>query len=157
MSTLHCDGSLSGDKVGFGGLIRNGSGDPIVAYAGLGEDLCVLSMELLAILKGISLCIDKGFHEVSFKSDSKLAIDILNGENIGPWKIQTTKRKILTKSRLLRTKEFVHVWREQNQPADFMASFPSGPSGILWEPRSFSPKLSILIKKDKEFVTYYRM
>ncbi|XP_043697269.1 uncharacterized protein LOC122648066 [Telopea speciosissima] len=79
MVALHCDGSLANDKASFGGLIRDGCGDPIAAYAGLGEDLSVLSMELKAIYKGISLCIEKGLYDVSVRSDSKLAVDILNG------------------------------------------------------------------------------
>ncbi|XP_043696884.1 uncharacterized protein LOC122647588 [Telopea speciosissima] len=168
MVALHCDGSLSDDKAGFGGLIRDDSGDPLAAFVGIGDDLSVLSMELMAIYRGISLCVDKGFYDVSIRSNSKLAADILNGVIIGPWQILTLKSKIHIKARqkskkknikarLLRSKEFIHAWREQNQPADFMASFPTDPSGILWEPESFPPELAILIKQDKEFVTYYRM
>ncbi|XP_043697446.1 uncharacterized protein LOC122648277 [Telopea speciosissima] len=157
MVALHCDGSLADDKASFGGLIRDGCGDPIAAYAGLGEDLSVLSMEFKAIYKGISLCIEKGLYDVSVRSDSKLAVDILNGQITGPWQILILKSKILSKFRLLRSKELVHIWREQNQPADFMASLPTVPSGTYWEPESFPPELTILIKKDKELVTYYRM
>ncbi|XP_043697430.1 uncharacterized protein LOC122648259 [Telopea speciosissima] len=157
MVALHCDGSLSDDKASFGGLIRDDSGDPLAAFAGIGEDLSVLSMELMAIYRGISLCVDKGFYDVSIRSDSKLAVDILNGVITRPWQILTLKSKIQIKARLLRSKEFIHVWREQNQPADFMASIPTDPSGILWEPKSFPPELAILIKQDKEFVTNYRM
>ncbi|XP_043721013.1 uncharacterized protein LOC122668526 [Telopea speciosissima] len=69
MVALHCDGSLADDKASFGGLICDGCGDPIAAYAGLGEDLLVLSMELKAIYKGISLCIEKGLYDVSVRSD----------------------------------------------------------------------------------------
>ncbi|XP_043697217.1 uncharacterized protein LOC122648001 [Telopea speciosissima] len=157
MVALHCDGSLSDDKAGFGGLIRDDSGDPLAAFASIGEDLSVLSMKLMAIYRGISLCVDKGFYDVPIRSDLKLAVDILNGVITGPWQILTLKSKIQIKARLLRSKEFIHVWREQNQPADFMASIPIDPSEILWEPESFPPELAILIKQDKEFVTYYRM
>ncbi|XP_043697111.1 uncharacterized protein LOC122647869, partial [Telopea speciosissima] len=150
MVALHCDGSLADDKASFGGLIRDGCGDPIAAYAGQGEDLSVLSMEFKAIYKGISLCIEKGLYDVSVRSDSKLAVDILNGQITGPWQILILKSKILSKFRLLRSKELVHVWREQNQPADFMASLPTDPSGTYWEPESFPLELTILIKKDKE-------
>ncbi|XP_043697079.1 uncharacterized protein LOC122647842, partial [Telopea speciosissima] len=150
MVALHCDGSLADDKASFGGLIRDGCGDPIAAYAGLGEDLSVLSMEFKAIYKGISLCIEKGLYDVSVRLDSKLAVDILNGQITGPWQILILKSKILSKFRLLRSKELVHVWREQNQPADFMASLPTDPSGTYWELESFPLELTILIKKDKE-------
>ncbi|XP_043717558.1 uncharacterized protein LOC122665470 [Telopea speciosissima] len=152
MVALHCDGSLADDKASFGGLIRDGCGDPIAAYAGQGEDLSVLSMEFKAIYKGISLCIEKGLYDVSVRSDSKLAVDILNGQITGPWQILILKSKILSKFRLLRSKELVHVWREQNQPADFMASLPTDPSGTYWELESFPLELTILIKKDKELV-----
>ncbi|XP_043696713.1 uncharacterized protein LOC122647354 [Telopea speciosissima] len=124
-------------QAGFGGLIRDDSGDPLAAFAGIGEDLSVLSMELMTIYRGISLCVDKGFYDVSIRSDSKLAVDILNGVITGPWQILTLKSKIQIKARLLRSKEFIHVWREQNQPADFMASIPTDPSGI----GSLSPSL----------------
>ncbi|XP_043697497.1 uncharacterized protein LOC122648333 [Telopea speciosissima] len=109
MVALHCDGSLSDDKAGFGGLICDDSGDPLAAFAGIGEDLSVLSMELMAIYKGMSLCVDKGFYDVSIRSDSKLAVNILNGVITGPWQILTLKSKIQIKAMLLRSKEFIHV------------------------------------------------
>ncbi|XP_043717559.1 uncharacterized protein LOC122665471 [Telopea speciosissima] len=52
--SLHCDGSLSDGRAAFGGVIRNAIGQPVAAFANQGLELCILSMELAAIHRGIS-------------------------------------------------------------------------------------------------------
>ncbi|XP_043697062.1 uncharacterized protein LOC122647823, partial [Telopea speciosissima] len=83
-------------------------GDPVLAYMGKGVETSVLSMELLAIHRGVALCLERNLQHVSIRSDSKLAVEII-----------TVRR----------------VWRELNQPADFIASIDcEGRETILYPP-----------------------
>ncbi|XP_043697031.1 uncharacterized protein LOC122647780 [Telopea speciosissima] len=154
--SLHCDGSLSDGRAAFGGVIRNAIGQPVAAFANQGLELCILSMELVAIHRGISLCIERGILDVSIRSDSKLAIDTISGKVVGPWKVQPLKSRILALANDLRMKEFTHVWREQNRPADFMAAVPCDSYGVVWDPGDFPPALIHYLEQDSDFVTYYR-
>ncbi|XP_043697076.1 uncharacterized protein LOC122647840 [Telopea speciosissima] len=154
--SLHCDGSLSDGRAAFGGVIRNAIGQPVAAFSNQGLELCILSMELAAIHRGISLCIERGILDVSIISDSKLAIDTISGKVVGPWKVQPLKSRILALANDLRMKEFTHVWREQNRPADFMVCSPCDSYGVVWDPGDFPPALIHYLKQDSDFVTYYR-
>ncbi|XP_043697406.1 uncharacterized protein LOC122648222 [Telopea speciosissima] len=156
MTALHCDGSLTADRASYGGIIRDDTGAAIMAYAGKGDDNSVLGMELLAILGGVTLYIQKDLLRVSIRSDSKLAADILNGIVSCPWSLQTLKVRITSLMEQLQRKEIRHVWRELNQPADFVAAIDTGDGeSFLYRP-NFPPDLVELIKNDSDRKTYFR-
>ncbi|XP_043687599.1 uncharacterized protein LOC122638815 [Telopea speciosissima] len=134
MAVLHCEGSLMADRASYGGIIRDAAGIAIIAYAGKGDDSSVLGMELYAILKGVDLCIQKNLLRVSIRSDSKLAVDILNGNH----------------------REVRHVWRELNQPADFMAAMDTGDGEVVLCPPDFPQELVELLKDDFDCKVYFR-
>ncbi|XP_043694119.1 uncharacterized protein LOC122644799 [Telopea speciosissima] len=142
---LHCDGSLLADTASYGGLIRNTIGDPILAFAGKREDASVLSMELLAILRGVSLCLEKDLLNVSIRSNSKLAVDILNGKIICPWSVQVLKSRIISLFDQLHRKEIQHAWREVNQPADYVAAIDVGNGESILYPLDLPRELLDLI------------
>ncbi|XP_042521311.1 uncharacterized protein LOC122094776 [Macadamia integrifolia] len=157
MIALHCDGSLKLDKGYYGGIIRDNKGEPILAYAGIGHFASVLHMELLAIFRGITLCIEKNFTKVSIKLDSKLVVDMLNGVIQGPWDTQVIKRRILQLTKYFALIEFKHVWRELNRPADYMASLELPSEEILIMPTRFPNDLKVFVEEDAAHMVYYRV
>ncbi|XP_043697276.1 uncharacterized protein LOC122648074 [Telopea speciosissima] len=156
MTALHCDGSLTADRASYGGIIHDDTGAAIMAYAGKGDDNSVLGMELLAILRGVTLCIQKDLFRVSIRSDSKLAVDILNGIVSCPWSLQALKVRITSLMEQLQRKEIRHVWRELNQPADFVAAIDTRDGESFFYPPDLPLHLVELIKNDSDHKTYFR-
>ncbi|XP_043696885.1 uncharacterized protein LOC122647590 [Telopea speciosissima] len=153
---LHCDGSLTADRTSYGGVIRDDTGTAILAYMGKGEDNLIVGMELLAIFRRVTLCIGNGLHRVSIRSDSKLAVDILNGSVKCPWNMQVLKAYIISLFGQLQRLEIHHVWRELNQPADFVVAIDIGDEESFFFPPDFPPRLVELIKDDSNRKTYFR-
>ncbi|XP_043725708.1 uncharacterized protein LOC122672274 [Telopea speciosissima] len=152
MTPLHCDGSLTANRASYGGIIRDDTGAAIMAFVGKGEDNSVLGMELFPILREVTLCIENGLHRVSFRSDSKLAEDILNGSVNYPWNMQVLKDRIISLLGQLQHKEIRHVWRELNQSADFVAAIDTGDEESIF----YLPDLVELIKDDSYRKTNFR-
>ncbi|XP_043696676.1 uncharacterized protein LOC122647317 [Telopea speciosissima] len=140
----------------MGGLIRHSNGDPILAFVGKGVEPSVLAMELLAIHRGVALCLDKGYHNISIRSDSKLAVDIITGTFSYPWNVYVLKCQICSLLNHLTHLEVKHVWRELNQSADFVASNDSGDVESILYPRDFPEDLMRLIHDDIDRKTYFR-
>ncbi|XP_043697398.1 uncharacterized protein LOC122648214 [Telopea speciosissima] len=156
MTVLHCDGSLTVDRASYGGIICDATGAAIMAFVGNGDNNSVLSMELYAILRGVSFCVQNSQLQVSIRSDSKLAVDILNGVVSCPWNMQTLRDRISSIFHHLQRKEIKHVWREINQPADFIASMDTGDGEVIIYPPDFPPELVELIKNDYDRKVYFR-
>ncbi|XP_043696683.1 uncharacterized protein LOC122647324 [Telopea speciosissima] len=156
MIALHCDGSLTADRAAYGGLIRDDTGAVILAYVGKGDDDSVLGMELLPILRGVTLCIQNDFRRVSIRFDSKLVVDILNGTICCPWSMQVLKGRISSLLEQLQRKEIRHVWREVNQPTDFIAAFDAGDGESILLPLDFPPELVEMIRDDADRKPYFR-
>ncbi|XP_043697167.1 uncharacterized protein LOC122647943 [Telopea speciosissima] len=157
MVALHCDGSLSADRAAYGGIIRHATGDPILAYVGKGVETLVLCMELLAIHRGVALCLERDLQSVSIRSDSKLAVDIITGAVSCPWSVYVLKCQISSLLTQLTHLEVRHVWRELNQPADFVASIDSGDGETIIYPPNFPEDLMRLIHDDTNRKTYFRI
>ncbi|XP_043696652.1 uncharacterized protein LOC122647297 [Telopea speciosissima] len=156
MAVLHCDGSLTADRASYGGIIRDDAGVAIMAYAGKGDINSVLGMELFAILKGVTFCIQRNLLRVSIRSDSKLAVDILNGAVDCPWSMQILMDRIATLLQQLQRKEIKHVWRELNQLADFIAAMDTGDGEAIFNPLDFPQDLVELVKNDSDGKVFLR-
>ncbi|XP_042486657.1 uncharacterized protein LOC122066892 [Macadamia integrifolia] len=156
MWALHCDGSLTHDRAGYGGIIRDSRGQSILAFAGKGVVRSVLYMELMAMLKGVDLCKKLNLLRISVRSDSNVAVDIINGQVEGPWEIQTLKSKILHLLKEFERKEIIHVWRESNSPADFMATYDTGDGEANIRPEDFPQDLQSLVDLDASRTVYFR-
>ncbi|XP_042509212.1 uncharacterized protein LOC122084853 [Macadamia integrifolia] len=156
MYALYCDGSLTQDRADYGGIIREKSGQLILAYAGKGMTKSVLCMDLIATSKGVRLCKDLDILHISIRSDSKLTVDIINGIVEGPWEIQTLKSKILHLLMEFERKEIIHVWREVNSPADFVATYDTGEDGITLWLEDFPQDLQSLVDMDARHTVYFR-
>ncbi|KAJ1383082.1 Ribonuclease H domain [Sesbania bispinosa] len=79
---LNVDGSALGNPglAGFGGLLRDGSGNWLKGfYGGIGVSE-ILHAELLAIKHGLELAWSEGYRNVIVWSDSQLALDLIDKE-----------------------------------------------------------------------------
>ncbi|XP_042486843.1 uncharacterized protein LOC122067060 [Macadamia integrifolia] len=156
MWALHCDGSLTHDRASYGGIIRDSSGQLIMAFVRKGVVRSVLYMELMAMLKGADLCKKLNLLHISVRSDSKVAVVIINGQVEGPWEIQTLKSKILHLLKEFGRKEIIHVWRESNSPTDFMASYDTRDGETNIRPKDFPQDLQSLVDLDANHTAYFR-
>ena len=94
--------------------------------------------------------------KVSVRSDSMLAVDMVNQKINGPWVDQPVRSSIIDLLGRISHKEVRHVWREINQPADYMASVQLSSDFLLWRPPDFSSDLVGLIGADKEKKVVFR-
>ncbi|XP_043714585.1 uncharacterized protein LOC122662945 [Telopea speciosissima] len=156
MTVLQCDASLTAERASYGGIIRDDTGSAIMAFAVKGDDNSVPGMELYAILRGVTFCIQQNHLRVSIRSDSKLAVDILNGTVSCPWSMHPLKDSITTLFEQLHHKEIRHVWRELNQPADFIAAMDIGDGEVTLYPPDFPQDLVELIKNDSDRKVFFR-
>ncbi|MQL83200.1 hypothetical protein Taro_015679 [Colocasia esculenta] len=88
---LNVDGAYkmgSGIAAG-GGILRNGNGDIIFAFAARYYDIhSSLEAEALALRDGISLCCERGVKEFHIESDSLVLVQIMKGDYACPCKIR---------------------------------------------------------------------
>ncbi|KAJ1388142.1 Ribonuclease H domain [Sesbania bispinosa] len=125
---INIDGSVMDHKAGFGGIIRGTDGGWIHGFYGHLGEKDILYAELIAILKGLSLCWDLNFRNVKCMSDSLLAVTLIN--NGVP--IFHQYAAIISNIQALISRDWEisvnHVFRKGNQAADFLAKLGSANS-----------------------------
>ncbi|XP_028554237.1 uncharacterized protein LOC114580537 [Dendrobium catenatum] len=129
---LNSDGSVDNYSAGFGGLIRDSSGKVIVAFAGPLPPCMVIYAELMGLLKGLNICIKRGFIYVEIEVDALNVIQIINSTHISYPQFFYLIREI--KSALSNLNfTLAHLLREGNACADALAKLGS----TLEEEREF--------------------
>ncbi|KAL0413166.1 UNVERIFIED_CONTAM: hypothetical protein Sradi_1518300 [Sesamum radiatum] len=119
---LNCDGASKGNPGPFGAgrLVRNDRGRLILAFYEFFGDQTNTYAELYGVVRGLQLAWEKGCHNVWVEVDAMAVLQIIKSEK-GDWRLQSQ----LTRIRMLKRKLnlcFTHVYREANQPADFLAN-----------------------------------
>ncbi|KAJ1440044.1 Ribonuclease H domain [Sesbania bispinosa] len=74
---LNIDGSVRGNKAGFGGLVRNNVGKWQLGFFGHLGEKDILFAELTAILRGLHICWEKDFKNVQCWSDSQTTVNLI--------------------------------------------------------------------------------
>ncbi|XP_020412737.1 uncharacterized protein LOC109947231 [Prunus persica] len=122
-SKLNIDGSRvsASGCIAAGGIIRNSEGSWIAGFSanlGHGE---VLVAEAWALYYGLNLAWQMGLRQITVNSDSALVVDMVNGEWVDshPMSVLLTKCRELLKSQW--NCSILHVYRETNFAADFLA------------------------------------
>ncbi|KAI0524295.1 hypothetical protein KFK09_003661 [Dendrobium nobile] len=129
---LNSDGSVDNFSAGFGGIIRDSFGKVIVAFAGPLPPCMVIYAELMGLLKGLNICIKRGFIYVEIEVDALNVIQIINSTHISYPQFFYLIREI--KSALSNLNfTLAHLLREGNACADALAKLGS----TLEEEREF--------------------
>ncbi|KAJ1379445.1 Ribonuclease H domain [Sesbania bispinosa] len=121
---LNTDGSRSSSsqRLGFGGVIRNDSGDWIIGFSGNGGTGYILKAELLAIFHGLSLSWDRGYRKIICESDSLEAAKLIGSATMSSFHEHAI---LLANIIALLQRDWTvyvkHTYREANFAADFFA------------------------------------
>lgn len=97
---------------GYGGLLRNDEGNPIVGYAGTSNNLHVLWLEMFSLYRGLVIAIERGAGNLCIYMDSQLGVDIIRNVIRCPWRVLSIKRRIEGSLQRLTNVRIQHVWRE---------------------------------------------
>ncbi|KAF6155254.1 hypothetical protein GIB67_019780 [Kingdonia uniflora] len=82
---LNTDGSVKGDRDGYGGLARVTNGDCILSYSGRGPPVSMVYQEMKLIKRGLQLCIERGVKHIQVTTDSELMIAYIKRQKKPPW------------------------------------------------------------------------
>ncbi|XP_071921377.1 uncharacterized protein [Coffea arabica] len=104
---------------GGGGLLRDSAGQVLVAFSAYLGEATSLHAEVLAMVKGVQVCLGKGFLPRVVQSDSKLLIDILQRRCLCPWSV---RREVVQIWHLVEGVQFEHCYREANKVADILSN-----------------------------------
>ncbi|KAG6469541.1 hypothetical protein ZIOFF_070470 [Zingiber officinale] len=119
---LNTDGSSRGNpgESSYGAIVRDHSGQVVVARQGVLGEGSNIRAELMAILRGLELCVDRQLSPIWLESDSLVALHIIRSSGIS-WEF---REEILRIRRLVRQYgvRCTHIYREGNAAADFLAN-----------------------------------
>ncbi|KAG6472994.1 hypothetical protein ZIOFF_066901 [Zingiber officinale] len=119
---LNTDGSSRGNpgESAYGAIVRDHSGQVVVARQGVLGEGSNIRAELMAILRGLELCVDRQLSPIWLESDSLVALHIIRSSGIS-WEF---REEILRIRRLVRQHgvRCTHIYREGNAAADFLAN-----------------------------------
>ncbi|KAK4721889.1 hypothetical protein R3W88_012122 [Solanum pinnatisectum] len=120
---LNTDGCSKGSpgSAGGGGILRDDSGFPIMAYSDYYGDYTNNVAESNAILQEMQWCITNGYKNVDIESDSMIIINMINDHSNVNCHIVYLIGQINSLKRNGNYK-FQHCYREVNNLADYLAN-----------------------------------
>ena len=120
--TLNTDGCSKGNPgcSGGGGILRDASGRPILAFSAFFGIRSSLHAEALAMLTGLRMCVKQGFVRVDLQSDSQVLVGIIQRRLQSPWQIRTEIEQIWDLT--VAVARVSHCYRETNRVADILAN-----------------------------------
>lgn len=142
---------------GYGGLVWNCDGKPLLGYTGMFEQKLVVWLEMFALFHGLVVAKNLGITKLRVNLDSKVEIDIVNNKRKCPWRVLSLKEKITNALKEFEHTDIYHVWREANQPVDILSNWATSPDEQLLYPEVFSPSLVEAICKDVNQHVYARL
>ncbi|XP_057428588.1 uncharacterized protein LOC130722016 [Lotus japonicus] len=132
---FNVDGSTldSPGQSGIGGVLRNHDGVAVGYFALKVGEMWAYEAEVLAIYQALLFCQQFNFKTVVIESDSTLAVGWVGNSDRRPWKLYQILSKIDWLISEVNCLGVVHVLREANEVADFLAK--SGRDGrvTLWQ------------------------
>ncbi|XP_042965908.1 uncharacterized protein LOC122299590 [Carya illinoinensis] len=148
---LNVDGSSLGNpgQMGAGGIIRDDKGRMMWAYAKEMEVGTNNEAELRALYYGLKYCKDLALEKIEIEVDSLLVANWLRGGRCSIWYLEDYWEEIQD---ILNTLVFkvMHVFREGNAGADFLARLASEKKSATWANFNDVPHiLKGILKVDK--------
>ncbi|PIA64936.1 hypothetical protein AQUCO_00100419v1 [Aquilegia coerulea] len=155
--TLNTDGSVAKRRSGIGGIIRDSSGFPLLAFAARCPKMPIYAVELCAIKRGLQLALANGVQYVNIDTDSTDAVKWIFSL---PSSCPLLVRKCVFDIHLLLS-SFIswhvkHVYRETNSAADFLSKFAQNAELVL-HPMHFPPELRYIVDEDAKGRLYLRL
>ncbi|XP_077228512.1 uncharacterized protein LOC143861469 [Tasmannia lanceolata] len=154
---LNTDASLEAEGGGLGGLIRDSKGMIHSMFSENVDKEEIFELEILAIERGIHLAMSLDHFNIWIESDSKFAVDVVQGSIPPPWKkinVIIHIRDLLSHFKKWR---ITHIWREGNSVADILSkrSFPwkGCPVQVLFAP----PLLLSAVDDDRNGTLFLRL
>lgn len=146
---LNTDGAFSSSRGGFGALLRNEVGIPLIAVAGAGIPKSVIHAEVTALKEGIDAAIRVGVNKLVIQSDSLLLVRWIQDRRGCPWRIEPLLDEVFEALKFLNHWKISHVYREANRPADWLASLLVDFGKKVFSPSEIPKDLALLIDEDR--------
>ncbi|WOL04221.1 hypothetical protein Cni_G12942 [Canna indica] len=120
---IYCDAAWFNnlENAGLGVLIKNHEGKSIAEFSSSKILSSALNAELWAIWKGLLLAKDLNIEGAAVYSDCQTAIKILKRLLNDPWFLNELVNGIWRIAELMGIKDWYHLRREKNKPADSLA------------------------------------
>ena len=143
-------------SAGCGGLLRNTNGDWIKGYSYNISSCNVLAAEMWGAIKGLEIAWSEGHRKVLLEMDSAIAVKWIN-ERLQPTSLMANLFArcfhLIGRNWVVRV---VHIYREQNRAADFVASaaIQHGKGLVIYD----DPLVDIqyIISEDRKGVSWAR-
>ncbi|XP_019173838.1 PREDICTED: uncharacterized protein LOC109169412 [Ipomoea nil] len=154
---LNVDGSCKGDGMaGCGGLIRDEAGEYCAGFSSSVGRCQVLEAEAWGVFHGLRLAREEGCAKLLVESDSKQLIDKLRKKDKASSKVCNIMWRCMREADRLQQVEYVHVRREGNKVADWLArsaiATQVGYRGFKEAPI----EIEELLQQDKMGATFHR-
>lgn len=120
---LNVDGSAltNPGKAGFGGLVCDCSGAFLLGFYGSAGETDILHAEVLALLRGLSLCWDAGYRSIVCYSNSLVTVKLVS-DGVHLHHREANEVKMIQQLMSRDWSVYLnHSWGEANQCADFLA------------------------------------
>ncbi|KAK1281997.1 hypothetical protein QJS10_CPB22g00324 [Acorus calamus] len=151
------DGSLSRDRAGYGAILRNGKGDLLWAVAVQNAELSSINvLEYKAILEGLHLSHQMGLRHIHAESDSSIAVAWINRKGSPPWQLIRARQEVRTLLNTFEEWKITHTYREENQAADYLASWWSIPGRSYFTQSTRDGKLNDIVSSDAAGTMFIR-
>lgn len=155
--TLNIDGAVTETDFGFGGLIRNQAGDPIVCFSGRKGAKAVLEQELRGIEIGLKVAKQLRLKKIAIGSDSALAVNIVLRDKEEPWYHRNLIRSIKMLCNNFQNVRIYHCYRETNRPTNWLTKRGRiGEKGICMFTGPFEEEFMKLVIEDAVGTLYQR-
>lgn len=156
--TINTDGSFGENHHGYGGVLRDCIGKPILCFNGREGGGAVLEQELRAAEAGTGIAISQKFQKVLVASDSLQTINILKGSTREPWQLRNMVQRIRNNCNSFEKCRLKHIFRESNSAANWLAKRSSlGSVGQVILMGPYEQEFLNIVRKDANGALYQRL
>lgn len=120
---LNFDGASKGNSglSGAGFIVRDENGKMLLVVSIKLQDGTNKEVECSTLFEGINLCIAKGWHNVDFKGDSQIVVNVVSSGQAPSWRLNQWVKEINMCLKGIQNHTLRHVYREANKPADLLS------------------------------------
>ncbi|KAF6134948.1 hypothetical protein GIB67_023307, partial [Kingdonia uniflora] len=120
---LNNDESFTAYREGYGGMARFYNWEISFCYSGRTQPRSMAHSEMIAIERGLQLCLVKGHNSLSIAIDFMQMVAYIKEKKAPPWDCMLLQQSIFSLTEKMQSFEIYHVLREANRCPDFLGSF----------------------------------